>query len=63
MSTDDERPEAAAVPRTRAEMRAAREAAEREAAEREAAAPRPLSEDGGAYLYASTHAAHVRGVW
>ncbi|WP_164234586.1 Ig-like domain-containing protein [Microbacterium hydrocarbonoxydans] len=38
MSTDDERPEAPAVPRTRAEMRAAREAAERGAAEREAAA-------------------------
>ncbi len=37
MSTDDERPEAPAVPRTRAEMRAAREAAEREAAAREAA--------------------------
>ncbi|WP_255305032.1 Ig-like domain-containing protein [Microbacterium sp. 3J1] len=32
MSTDDERPEVPAVPRTRAEMRAAREAAEREAA-------------------------------
>ena len=28
MSTDDERPEVPAVPRTRAEMRAAREAAE-----------------------------------
>lgn len=37
MSTDDERPETPAVPRTRAEMRAARGAAEREAAEREAA--------------------------
>ena len=34
MSTDDERPEVPAVPQTRAEMRAAREAAEREAAER-----------------------------
>ncbi|WP_242684708.1 hypothetical protein [Microbacterium sp. SD291] len=37
MSTDDERPEVPAVPRTRAEMRAAREEAERAAAEREAA--------------------------
>jgi hypothetical protein len=34
MSTDDERPEVPAVPRTRAEMRAAREAAEQEEAER-----------------------------
>lgn len=34
MSTDDERPEVPAVPQTRAEMRAAREAAERAAAER-----------------------------
>ena len=34
MSTDDDRPEVPAVPRTRAEMRAAREAAEQEEAER-----------------------------
>ncbi|WP_244632225.1 MULTISPECIES: hypothetical protein [unclassified Microbacterium] len=34
MSIDDERPEVPAVPRTRAELRAAREAAEREEAER-----------------------------
>lgn len=41
MSTDDERPEVPAVPRTRAEMRAAREAAEETEAERisRAAAP------------------------
>jgi hypothetical protein len=62
MSTDDERPEAPGVPRTRAEMRAAREAEARAAEAREAEAelrsssedvgadvpPRSLSEDGGA---------------
>jgi len=42
MSTDDERPETPAVPRTRAEMRAAREAAPA------AASSRSLSEGGGA---------------
>ncbi|MDN3445624.1 Ig-like domain-containing protein [Microbacterium sp. APC 3901] len=40
MSTDDERPDASAIPRTRAELRAAREA--------EAAASRPSNEDTGA---------------
>jgi hypothetical protein len=41
MSTDDERPEVPAVPRTRAEMRAAREAAEAAEAERIARAVAP----------------------
>ncbi len=51
MSTDDERPEAPAVPRTRAELRAAREAAAASAPPAETpfdAALRSLNEDGGA---------------
>ena len=48
MSTDDDRPEVPAVPRTRAEMRAAREAAEQEEAERisRAAAPTDQAAQG-----------------
>ena len=44
MSTDDERPEVPAVPRTRAEMRAAREAAEAAEAERISRAAAPARE-------------------
>ncbi|MHC9044467.1 hypothetical protein ACYX8G_07795 [Microbacterium saperdae] len=48
MSTDDDRPEVPAVPQTRAEMRAAREAAEQEEAERisRAVAPSDQSAQG-----------------
>ena len=46
MSTDDERPEVPAVPRTRAEMRAAREAAEAAEAERIDLAITPPPEQG-----------------
>jgi hypothetical protein len=50
MSTDDERPETPAVPRTRAEMRAARDAEAAAAARSSSddAPSRSLSEDGGA---------------
>ena len=51
MSTDDERPETPAVPRTRAEMRAAREAAAARSSSEVGGADndsRSLSEDGGA---------------
>ncbi|WEK61272.1 MAG: hypothetical protein P0Y60_00505 [Candidatus Microbacterium colombiense] len=44
MSTDDERPELPAVPRTRAELRAAREAAEQAEAERISRAEAPMDQ-------------------
>ncbi|WP_234024172.1 hypothetical protein [Microbacterium sp. str. 'China'] len=59
MSTDDERPESPDVPRTRAELRAAREAAER-AAEEQTAAERAAAEQADAELVAEERAAVER---
>lgn len=59
MSTDDERPEPPAVPRTRAELRAAREAEER-AAEEQTAAERAAAEQAEAEQVAAERAAVER---
>ena len=59
MSTDDERPEPPAVPRTRAELRAAREAEER-AAEEQTAAERAATEQAEAEQVAAERAAVER---
>ncbi|MEV8167594.1 hypothetical protein AB0O70_06670 [Microbacterium paraoxydans] len=59
MSTDDERPESPDVPRIRAELRAAREAAER-AAEEQTAAERAAAEQADAELVAEERAAVER---
>ena len=59
MSTDDERPEPPAVPRTRAELRAAREAEER-AAEEQTAAERAATEQADAEQVAAERAAVER---
>ncbi|CAI7629112.1 unnamed protein product [Penicillium discolor] len=59
MSTDDERPEPPAVPRTRAELRAAREAEER-AAEEQTAAERAAVEQAEAEQVAEERAAVER---
>ena len=59
MSTDDERPEPPAVPRTRAELRAAREAEER-AAEERTAAERAAAEQAEAEQVAAERAAVER---